>query len=118
MNTTVGIYSQLKSSLLLSPRLPGKFKNRPHCLTFKYKVDLPTCKLTVVTFSNIGGSFVDKKVIWTSQSVDNSMWTTANVNILEGYFDRFAFEGIIDQGEIDNCSLAFDDITVYNGYCV
>ena len=118
MITDMDIYSHLKSSLLLSPHLPGKFKNRPHCLTFKYKVDLPTCKLTVVTFSNIGGSFVDNKVIWTSQLVNYSTWTTAHVDILEGYFDRFATEAVIDQGKSDNCSLAFDDVTVYNGYCV
>ena len=114
LNTDVDIHTHLKSTLLLSPHLPGKFKSTPHCLTFKYKVDLHTCELKVVTFSNIGGHFVDKNVIWTSLSGGSSSWATAHVDIFEGYFDRFAFEAIDD----DKCFLAFDDVSVYNGYCV
>ena len=111
-------HSIIKSTLLLSPRLPGKFKNIPHCLTFKFKVELPTCKLTVVTFSRIGGSYVHQNVLWTSQSGDDVEWTTAYVDILEGYFDRFGFESVTDQGENNNCFLAMDDIKVHEGNCV
>ena len=118
VNTYVDTYSYLKSTLLLSPHLPGKFKNIPHCLTFKFKAELPTCKLTVVTFSRIGGSYVNKNVLWTSQSGGDIGWTTAHINIIEGYFDRFGFEGIKDQGENGDCFVAMDDMTVHDGNCV
>ena len=104
--------------MLISPVLPKLFDNSEHCLTFHYKVKRDSSKLRVVTFADLDGNLINRKVHWTTPLGVAEEWITERVLIPNGHFDRIVFEGQRRPGATDNIAIAIDDIKLINGNCV